>query len=279
MKILLTSLFCVLAVSATASEKINIINHYKVGGVNHRAAEYVSRSNSTAFEEVTNVGTCLDVVKILKNTDKPTIAVWDMVGLATRQDKSCDIVTQQNFITIYATAYNKICIHKNADDNALTKLLTDDVKVGFPASTHLYKVLIENTLKQLNDKATAVPYKNTGELFAALEIGEINYTYAGSTRDFTKCILTADSTSTDIPSFSEYFDGAFSTANYSIVFIGVNIDKDKVNTLLETTYYNSDWNDTFLGYTYVLAKKPIQYQYDFLVNSISTFTNILTIDD
>lgn len=242
MKTLYIAIFTLMAAAATAAP-IDVINSYRVGGSFYRSSVSLHDHNPSAFNEVTSVGSCAETVNILKNTDKPTIAIWDYLSHEIADSNTCKI-DDDMFITTYVSAYYSICSVKPYAD--LDHLLTGKAQVG-AADWHTVKTAAAATLKGIGSNSEVVAYSTSKEYMLALEIGEIDYIYTNRIKPGMNCVLSNDPTS-EIKHTGDLYDHPFATFSSDIGIIGVNVDKDEVQTLIIDASTNSEWSKKFPYY-------------------------------
>jgi hypothetical protein len=274
MKIIAFLVVMFIAEIAAASEKIDIVNGYRIGGLNHKTSEYIQKSFPDVFNDLTNVGNCADAVNILKNTSKPTIAVWSISDTATAPDKACSIANEENFLTVYSNAYYSVCSLKTNDENDLEKLLSGESKIGL-ANFILAKTQLEKALSEIKSNSSMIPYGTSSDMLAALEIGEIDFVYTGRINENMNCVLTNDPNAQNIAKMSDYFDGPFTEFGNTISVIAVNVDKAYVKKLIYGTYKNENWSDVFKGYNNEISKMLVNEQYKKINDEIKAFLDIL----
>ncbi len=266
--LLLLSLF---SVTHENTEKIDIVNSYRIGGINQRTAEYIHTSLPENFNVPINVDNCQQAIKILENSKKPVIAVWDAIVHSTSFDKSCDVFDNDKFVMIYAESYYSICGLKTNKFASYEKLM-EGAKIGVP-DYFIMKTQLSETLKNMKSKSNMIPYMSSKEVLAALEIGEIDFAYTGRVSSNMNCVLTHDPLSTAVRSTSEYFQGPFSTSGHKIVIIGANVDKEYTHEKLQITLENSNWNLVFTGYN--TSGLSVEQQYSTLIDGINQLKKII----
>ena len=256
MRTILTTIAMLAFASLASAEaaKIDIINAYKVGGMLQKTGDYIHTSLPDQFNEPTNVGSCAAAATILANTDKPTIAVWNMVEHATTEDTTCNIATSDNFISIYTQSYYSFCGLTDNKDNTLEMLLNGNKKVAVMDSA-LTKLQLEKALQGIHSNATLVPYPTSADVLAALEIGEVDYVYTGRLSDDMTCVLTHNPES-QIAKVSDYFTDPFAYSGFKVVVLGVNVDKEQIKATLDSTHLNADWSEKFTGYNHDMRDTP-----------------------
>ena len=239
---LLTTIFTLIT-SLAAATSVDVVNSYRVGGSFHKASASLHEHNPEAFNEATSVGNCAETLTILKNTDKPTIAIWDLLGPALSENDSCKI-DESMFITTYVSAYYNFCSIK--DEYNLEYLLNNKAKVGV-ADWYTIKEAASKTLEGIGSTSRIIAYSTSKDYLLALEIGEIEYVYTSSPAKNMNCVLSNDPRSSAAYT-GDLYDHPFANFSSDIAIIGVNVDKDEIQELIIDSSTNSEWAKTFSYY-------------------------------
>lgn len=273
MKKIMYILFSLIFTINTAyADDIKVINPYSIGGMAHKTASYLNTQFPEVFTEVLKVNNCAQAVKILESTDEPTIFMWDILGSAVTSDKTCHVINEENFVSIYSSAYYSVFALESNPENNLDKFMNGKAKIGASsASGLLQKIQMRKMLEGLESNSKYVPYASSGDAIAALEIGEVDFVLTGRARPHFKQIISGDPNSKDVPSISDYFDNSFSRPGNYLSILGVNVDKEEVNLYLKETYQEKDWKDIFPGYNYELSKLSPEDQFKFLMKDVEVF--------
>lgn len=232
-----------LITALAAATPVDVVNSYRVGGSFHKASTSLHEHNPEAFNEVTSVGSCVDTLSILRNTDRPTIAIWDYLSSEATQNNSCKI-DESMFITTYVSAYYEFCSIKK--EHNLEYLLNNKAKVGV-ADWHTVKEASSKTLEGIGSTSRIVAYSTRKDYMLALEIGEIEYVYTSSPSENMNCVLSNDSR-TSATYTGDIYDHPFANFSGDIAIIGVNVDKDEIQELIIDSSTNSEWAKTFSYY-------------------------------
>ena len=266
MKLLLASIL-ILTSSAAFAEPLNVLSSYRVGGSFYRASASLNAHDPAAFEEVTSVGSCAETLAILKNTDEPTIAIWDYLSHEIAENDACKI-DDDMFITNYVATYLNICSTKEEYD--LEHLLHNPVKVGvskwFTARQSAAKIL-----ESIGSPAVLVTYKTSRDYDLALEIGEIDYAYTHQPTEKMFCALSNDPNSTEVKHTGELYDHPFAEMGNNIAIIGVNVEKDEVQAMIVDARTNGPIANTSAAVNNDFSKLSRKEQLDYYRSLVSAF--------
>jgi len=275
-KVLCMFFSLIFSMSVAYADGIKVINPYSVGGMAHKTASYLNTEFPEVFTEVLKVSNCTEAVKIMESTKEPTIFMWDILGSAVTSDKTCHVINEENFVSIYSSAYYSVFALESNPENNLDKFMNGEAKIGASsASGLLQKIQMNKMLEGLESNSKYVPYASSGDAIAALEIGEVDFVLTGRAKPHFKAIITGDPSSNNIPSMSDYFNNSFSKPGNYLSILGVNVDKEKVRKYLSKTYEDENWNQTFLGYNYNLSKMSSKEQFNYMMNDVNAFLSEL----
>jgi hypothetical protein len=253
----------VLALSTSAyAQPIDLVNSGAVGSVRYKILENMAANSNGVFSEITNFGTCAEVVNYMNNTTKPTVTSWDILRHGTSKDTSCDFVNEDNFITIYGKAYFNVCSLSNKPENTLDRFRNGKAKFGvIDYFTDLTQA--KELLKGVDSNATVVRYKAGPDALAALEIGEIDFIFTTRQRENMSCVLTTNpNPTTASASAIEYFNNSFATSSLVIIMVGVNVDRDQILEIAEASSQSEQWKNEFSHYdtSFFAIDRNTQYQ-------------------
>jgi hypothetical protein len=273
MKLLSTIVAIFMATSqvAQSSESIDVLFFNSVGGTTHNAALNLIETSDMFTKDTVNLPNCAAASNYLKNTDKPTVAIWDIQNYALSEDKSCDIVDENMFITVYSQAFYNICtLTTNAEQNTMERLLSGDAKIG-GFNGLIEQAQLKGIMKELGSSSRTVPYSSTGDMLAALEIGEVDYLYTARYTDKMTCVATADPYSDgDVPKLNTMIDSPLSESSFSLVVIGVNVDKSEVHEAVRQAVQNENWKTKFPAHKSVLAEKTTEEQFSIMSTTVES---------
>lgn len=257
-----------LSLIATASQAapIDVITSHKVGGSFYRASASLHDYNPSAFNEVRAMGSCSEVFTTLKNTDKPTIAIWDYLSYELAANPACKF-EEDTFITTYVSNYYSICSIDAKYD--LDYLLNNSVKMGV-ADWYTTKEAASQTLKGIGSPSDIVAYGTYKDYTLALEIGEVEYIYTHKPTDKMTCVLSNDPTST-VKHTGDLYDHPFAQFSNNIGILGVNVDKDEVQSLIIDAGTNSDMVKSSSTYKNSFAKQFRGEQLNFYKRLLAVF--------
>jgi hypothetical protein len=258
-----------------ADEKINIINANRVGGAFFNAAQNLKDHSPESFNEIQSFNSCQIGAAILENTKEPTIVFWDFLTKSLNPDKRCDAMTEENFVTAYASSYYYVCSLKSKPENDLNKFIDETTKIGYYKDV-VSQARIETTISEIGSKSKTIPYTSGNDLAAALEIGEIDYVYTPRIRESQTCVLSTDPNSQDITSISKFSDDVLVRANFTIAILGANLDeetKNKIHELVLDSLETENWKGNFSQFKDDISKQPRNEQYQILQNEIAAFKN------
>lgn len=273
MKLLSTiaAVFVATANLAYASEPVDILFFNSVGGTTHNAALNLIENSSVFARDTVNLPNCAAAANYLKNTDKPTVAIWDIQNYALSEDKSCDIVDENTFVTVYSQAFYNICtLTVNSEQNTMARLLEGDAKIG-GFNGLVEQAQLKGIMKELASTSRIVPYSSTGDMLAALEIGEVDYLYTARYTDKMSCVATADPYSdSDVPRLNTMIDSPLSESSFSLVVVGVNVDKSSVHEAVRQAVQSENWRTKFPAHKSVLAEKAPEEQFSIMTATIES---------
>lgn len=161
MKILSTTIICLLFTTLSFAKNITILNNGKAGGsYNARTLMYKDGLEARGFNvEYKNIGKISQAVKIFKETNEPTIMVY-----SNNQVHKQDLYhTKNNFIMLEYQQPLYVCKTKAA----IVKKAIITVAHGKGYDTNLLKGI-------LGDQIILVPYKNSGAMLKGILGGDVD---------------------------------------------------------------------------------------------------------
>jgi hypothetical protein len=264
---LLTTLVLSLSAAAVHAEPVDVLSSYRVGGSFYRASAGLHEYNPEAFNEVKSVGSCAEALTVLKNTDEPTIAIWDYLSHEIAENDACKI-DDDMFITNYVATYLNICSTKAEYD--LDYLLNNPVKVGV-SRWYTARESASKILENIGSPAILVTYKTSRDYDLALEIGEIDYVYTHQPTEKMFCALSNDPNSVEVKHTGEIYDHPFAEMGNNIAIVGVNVDKDEVQALIIDAGTNGPIANTSAAVNNDFSKLSRKEQLDYYRSLVSAF--------
>jgi len=214
-----------------ADTPVTLLTPWGEGSLPHAVLSNLSEfDNSTFSEDVEILGNCAAVANYLQKTDEPTVAVIEAFYLS--DEDPCNIKSRENFISLTGIAYWNFC--RNPRDTDGIKEIQGDVRVGY-FNGPIFRAPLESILSGLGSTGNAVPYSNAPAYKAALESGEVDYLFTTLDDPNMDCVLTTNPNSDIEHKVSDYYDGFFSEARYSLAMLGANVDNEEIrNAFIES---------------------------------------------
>lgn len=234
MKKVIFSILTIFAIGlggAHAESPIKLITAWGEGNMAHAILSNLSEfDNSTFSKDVEILGNCAAVANYLQNTNEPAVTILEAFYL--NDEDPCNIKNEETFISLTGIAYWNFC-RKPRDTDGI-KEIQGNVRVGY-FNGPIFRVPLESILSGLGSTGKAVPYNNAPAYKAALESGEVDYLFTTLDDPNMDCVLTTNPNSDIKHKVSDFYDGFFSEARYSLVILGANVDNEKIrNAFIES---------------------------------------------
>lgn len=273
------AVFLVLLIFSTisqAQDPIRLVSPWGEGSIAFPFLEgFYQYDESRFMNRIDVVGSCAEVTNIIKNSDEPTIAFSEALFLS--KDNPCNILNEKYFVTTVGLASLNFCTI-NPDDDVAIKKFQGDVRVGY-FNGDMFRIPIESILRNMSGKnSRAVPYRSTPDAIAAMKAGEVDFIVTSQNNMAENCFLTTGETNDDITyKVSDFYDGKFSNAFYTLAIVGANVNKEEI----KKAFINStdpDINNIYIdgrgrSYNPELIKKDREYQLKIINDYVNHLKN------
>jgi len=225
------TLFSIGIGGAHAEPPVKLVTAWGEGSIPHAVLTNLSEFDSSSFSKNVDIlGNCATVANYLQNTNEPTLTILEAFYL--NDEDPCNIQNEENFVSLTGIAYWHFC-RKPSDTDGIEEI-QGDVRVGY-FNGPIFRIPLESILSGMGSSGRAVPYSSAPGYKAALESGEIDYVFTTLDEPNMDCVLTTNPNSDIEHKVSDYYDGFFSNARYSLAILGVNVDNEKIkNAFIES---------------------------------------------
>lgn len=228
--------------------------------------EFYKYDESRFLNRVDVLGSCVEATNIIKNTDKPVISIAETLYLS--ENHPCYLMHEEYFITTIGMAGLYFCTNIPNDEIALEKF-KGDIRVGH-FNGEMFRIPINKILDNMSgSNSRTVPYRSTPDAIAAMKAGEVDFIVTAQNNMAKNCFLTTGDTSDTVTySVSDFYDGDFSDAFFTLAIVGNNIDKEKIKEEF-IKFTDPAINDIYVNgrgkhYDPNFMKKSTDYQLEFI---------------
>lgn len=220
------TLFSVGIGGSNAEPPVTLITPWGEGTISYAILNNLSDFDNSKFsEDITILGNCATVANYIERTDEPAIAIVEAINVS--ENDPCNIKDKENFISLTGIAHRKFC-RKPRSTNGIEEI-QGDVRIGY-FNGPIFRVPLESILAGMGSAAKAIPYNSVPAHKAALESGEIDYLFTTLDDPNMECVLTTNPNGDIEHKVSDYYDGFFADAGYSLAILGANVNNEEIKT-------------------------------------------------